>query len=86
MFSYGPVYKSGVYRMFLGVGVVLVCTYFLTINALLILKMRDIIFCRPNTYWGHFKEYFEGAKTFLTPKLSREMPFFCICLPFQNQP
>jgi hypothetical protein len=24
-----------------------------------------------NYIMGHFKEYFEGAKTFLTPKLSR---------------
>ena len=45
---------------------------FLTINAPLILKMRDIIFfLRANYIMGHFKGYFEGAKTFLTPKLSR---------------
>ncbi len=44
----------------------------LTINAPLILKMRDIIFfLRANYIMGHFKGYFEGAKTFLTPKLSR---------------
>ncbi len=44
----------------------------ITINAPLILKMRDIIFfLRANYIMGHFKEYFEGAKTFLTPKLSR---------------
>jgi hypothetical protein len=42
----------------------------LTINAPLILKMRDIIFfLRANYIMGHFKGYFEGAKTFLTPKL-----------------
>ncbi len=34
--------------------------------------MRDIIFfLRANYIIGHFKGYFEGAKTFLTPKLSR---------------
>jgi hypothetical protein len=44
----------------------------LTINAPLILKMRDIIFfLQANYIMGHFKGYFEGAKTFLTPKLSR---------------
>jgi hypothetical protein len=38
----------------------------------LILKMRDIIFfLRANYIMGHFKGYFEGAKTFLTPKLSQ---------------
>jgi hypothetical protein len=41
---------------------------FITINAPLILKMREIIFfLRANYIMG----YFEGAKTFLTPKLSR---------------
>jgi hypothetical protein len=44
----------------------------ITINAPLILKMRDIIFfLQANYIMGHFKGYFEGAKTFLTPKLSR---------------
>ncbi len=43
----------------------------LTINAPLILKMREIIFLRANYFIGHFKGYFEGTKTFLTPKLSR---------------
>ena len=34
--------------------------------------MREIIFfLRANYIMGHFKGYFEGAKTFLTPKLSR---------------
>jgi hypothetical protein len=28
---------------------------------------------------GHFKGYFEGAKTFLTPKLSREMAHYVGC-------
>jgi hypothetical protein len=43
-----------------------------TINVPLILKMRDIIFfLRANYFVDHFKGYFEGAKTFLTPKLSR---------------
>ncbi len=43
-------------------------TFFLTFNAPLILKMRDIIFfLRANYIMGHFKGYFEGAKTFLTP-------------------
>jgi hypothetical protein len=46
--------------------------YVITINAPLISKMRDIIFfLRANYIMGHFKGYFEGAKTFLTPKLSR---------------
>jgi hypothetical protein len=32
--------------------------------------MRDIIFFfRANYIMGHFKGYFEGAKTFLTPKI-----------------
>ncbi len=36
----------------------------ITINALLVLKMRDIIFfLRANYVMGHFKGYFEGAKT-----------------------
>jgi hypothetical protein len=48
------------------------CSPLITINAPLILKMRDIIFfLRENYIMGHFKGYFEGAKTFLTPKLSR---------------
>jgi hypothetical protein len=34
------------------------------------LKMREIFFWA-NYFMGHFKGYFEGAKTFLTPKLSR---------------
>jgi hypothetical protein len=48
--------------------------FILTINAPLILKMRDIIFFffAGNYIMGHFKGYFEGAKTFLTPKLSLE--------------
>ncbi len=33
--------------------------------------MRDIIFVRANYIMGYFKGYFEGANTFLTPKLSR---------------
>jgi hypothetical protein len=50
----------------------LIITFFITINAPLILKMREIIFfLRANYIMGHFKGYFEGAKTFLTPKLSR---------------
>jgi hypothetical protein len=32
--------------------------------------MREIIFLRANYFMGHFKGYFEGAKTFLTPKFS----------------
>jgi hypothetical protein len=40
----------------------------LTINAPLILKMRDIFFFA-GKLMGHFKGYFEGAKTFLTPKI-----------------
>ncbi len=42
----------------------------LTINAPLIMNMREIIFfLRANYIMGHFKGYFEGAKTFLTPIL-----------------
>jgi hypothetical protein len=44
----------------------------ITINVPLILKMREIIFILlANFFMGHFKGYFGGAKTFLTPKLSR---------------
>jgi hypothetical protein len=32
---------------------------------------EDYFFWRANHFMGHFKGYFEGAKTFLTPKLSR---------------
>jgi hypothetical protein len=41
-------------------------------NAPLILKIRDIIFFKfwANYIMGHFSGYFEGASTFLTPKLS----------------
>jgi hypothetical protein len=28
---------------------------------------------------GHFSGYFEGAKTFLTPKLSLEMAHYVVC-------
>jgi uncharacterized membrane protein len=46
-------------------------TKLITINVPLIFKMRDFIFClRANYFVGHFKRYFDGAKTFLTPKLS----------------
>jgi hypothetical protein len=39
----------------------------ITINVPLILKMWEIIFfLRTNHFMGHFKGYFEGAKTFLT--------------------
>jgi hypothetical protein len=39
----------------------------LSINVLLILNMREIIFfLLANYFMGHFKGYFEGAKTFLT--------------------
>ena len=48
------------------------CGLVLTINAPLILKMRDIIFVLfwANYIMGHFSGYFEGASTFFTPKLS----------------
>jgi hypothetical protein len=36
----------------------------------MVLKMREIIFLRVNYFIGHFKGHFEGAKTFLAPKLS----------------
>ena len=40
-------------------------------NAPLILKIWEIIFCFwANYFMGHFSGYFEGASTFLTPKLS----------------
>ncbi len=43
----------------------------LTINAPLILKVRDIIFfSRVKHIMGHFPGFFEGAETFLTSKLS----------------
>jgi hypothetical protein len=71
-------------------------------NAPLILKIWVIyFFLRANQFMGHFSGYFEGALTFLTPKLSlaqgplkisREMAHKLICpqkknnLPhFQNQ-
>jgi hypothetical protein len=42
-----------------------------TINAPLILKVRNIIFVsREKHIMVHFEGFFEGAKTFLTPKLS----------------
>jgi hypothetical protein len=40
-----------------------------TLHVPLILKMQDIIlFLRANYFMGHFKEYFERDKIFLTPK------------------
>jgi hypothetical protein len=37
----------------------------------LILKIWEIIFCFwANYFMGHFEGYFEGALTFLTPKMS----------------
>jgi hypothetical protein len=43
----------------------------LTINAPLILKDRDVIFfLRAKHIMGQFAGFFEGAETFLTPKLS----------------
>ncbi len=42
----------------------------LTINVPLFKKLRDIIFfLRDNHFMSHFREHFEGAKTFLTPKI-----------------
>jgi hypothetical protein len=42
----------------------------LTINAPLILKVREIIcFSRAKHIMGHFEGFFEGAETFLTLKL-----------------
>jgi hypothetical protein len=41
----------------------------ITSNALLILKMWDIIFLRANYIMAHFKGFFQGAKNFLTPKI-----------------
>jgi hypothetical protein len=39
-------------------------------NVPLILKILEIIFCFwANYFMGHFEGYFEGASTFLTPKL-----------------
>jgi hypothetical protein len=47
----------------------------LTINAPLILKMREIIFyLRANYFMGHFKGYFEGAKTFWTLSIVPSAP------------
>ncbi len=43
----------------------------ITINIPLILKVRDIIFfSRAKDIMEHFAGFFEGAETFLTPKLS----------------
>jgi hypothetical protein len=43
----------------------------LTINVPLIWKVREIIFfLRAKLIMGQFKGFFEGAETFLTPKLS----------------
>ncbi len=42
----------------------------ITINVPLFKKLRDIIFLRDNHFMSHFKGHFEGASTFLTPKLS----------------
>jgi hypothetical protein len=43
----------------------------ITINVPLILKVRDIIFLSGAKHiMGHFAGFFEGAETFLTPKLS----------------
>ncbi len=40
-------------------------------NVPLILKIWEIIFCFwANYFMGHFSGYFEGASSFLTPKLS----------------
>jgi hypothetical protein len=45
---------------------------YLTINAPLILKMRDFMFFRREKHIiSHFERFFEGAETFLTSKLSR---------------
>jgi hypothetical protein len=52
--------------------------------------MQDMIFLRANYIKSHFKGYFEGAKTFLTPKfkgqkgqgpleISREMANYVVC-------
>ncbi len=47
----------------------------LTINALLILKVWDIIcFSRAKHITGHFAGFLEGDKTFLTPKLTWAFP------------
>ncbi len=43
----------------------------LTINVPLIWKVREIIFfLREKLLMGQFEGFFEGAETFLTPKLS----------------
>jgi hypothetical protein len=45
--------------------------YYITINVPLFKKLQDIIFfLRDYHFMSHFKGHFEGAKTFLTPKLS----------------
>ena len=44
----------------------------ITINVPLFLKVRAVIFfMRANHIIGLFEGFFEGAETFLTPKLSR---------------
>jgi hypothetical protein len=39
-------------------------------NVPLFKKLRDIIFFWDNHFMSHFSGHFEGALTFLTPKLS----------------
>jgi hypothetical protein len=62
---------------------------FLTINVPLFKKLRDIIFFWwDNHFMSHFSGHFEGASTFLTPKLSLayflrwprvNIPLLCKC-------
>ncbi len=43
---------------------------FITINVPLFKKLLDIIFLWDNNFMSYFEGHFEGASTFLTPKLS----------------
>jgi hypothetical protein len=45
----------------------------ITINAALILEIRDILFLRAMDNWA-FQGYLEGAKTFLIPKSILSVP------------
>jgi hypothetical protein len=48
----------------------------LTIYAPLILNVREIFFSGTNHLMGYFAGYFEGAETFLTPKLFWAIKFW----------
>jgi hypothetical protein len=66
---------AGAWNRFLGslkgLNTALVAMRYKITNVPLILKIWEIICCFwANYFMGHFSGYFEGASTFLTPKLS----------------